>query len=73
MGEKTAGGAGNPLVFALPGGGTFRVSTFTAVYPGGEEYVGKGVAPDVEVRPTRKDVSEGKDPILEKAIDVITN
>lgn len=73
VGETTAGGAGNALVSALPGGGSFRVSTFTAVYPGGEEYVGKGVAPDVEVRPTRKDIFEGKDPILEKAIDVITN
>jgi C-terminal processing protease CtpA/Prc len=73
VGEKTAGGAGNALVSALPGGGSFRVTTFTAIYPGGQDYVGKGVAPDVEVHPTRKDISEGRDPILEKAIHVITN
>jgi C-terminal processing protease CtpA/Prc len=49
------------------------VSTFTAIYPGGEEYVGKGVAPDVEVHPTRKEIFEGKDLILAKGIEVIRN
>lgn len=71
VGERTAGGAGNALVSTLPGGGTLRVSTFTALYPGGEDYVGVGVAPDVEVRPTREDILERWDPVLEAAIGVI--
>ena len=71
VGEKTAGGAGNALAFTLPGGGTLNVSTFTAIYPGGEDYVGVGVAPDVKVRPTRQDIFEGRDAVLEKAIDVM--
>ena len=46
IGEKTAGSAGNPLITQLPGGGMVRVSTFRALTPKKEEYVGIGIDVD---------------------------
>jgi hypothetical protein len=71
VGERTAGGAGNALVSRLPGGGTLMVSTFTALYPGGEDYVGVGISPDIEVRPTGDDIREGRDSVLDRAIELV--
>jgi C-terminal processing protease CtpA/Prc len=71
VGQTTAGSAGNALESALPGGGTLRVATFTALIPGGEEYVGVGVAPDVEVWPTREDLAAGRDVVLERALELL--
>ena len=71
VGQTTSGSAGNGLVSPLPGGGTLTVSTFTALIPGGEEYVGVGIAPDVEVWPAREDLAEGRDVVLERAMDLL--
>jgi C-terminal processing protease CtpA/Prc len=73
VGQTTCGSAGNGLRSSLPGGGTLSVSTFTALIPGGEEYVGVGVAPDVEVKPTREDLAAGRDAVLERAIALLTD
>lgn len=73
VGQTTGGSAGNGLRSALPGGGTLFVATFTALIPGtDEEYVGVGVAPDVEVWPTPADLAAGNDPVLERAIELLT-
>jgi C-terminal processing protease CtpA/Prc len=71
VGERTAGTSGNPLEVALPGGGTFRFSTLKATYPDGREYVGLGIVPDVEVSPTREDIAQRIDRVLEEGIAVI--
>lgn len=71
VGERTAGGAGGKLSIALPAGGELCLSTFKATFPDGREYMGTGITPDVEVRPTLKDIRKGKDPVLEKALQVI--
>jgi C-terminal processing protease CtpA/Prc len=71
VGQTTAGSAGNGLVSTLPGGGTLNVSTFTALLPGGEEYVGVGVAPDVEITPTPEDLALGRDAVLERAREML--
>lgn len=73
VGQKTGGSAGNGLISALPGGGTLKVSTFTALIPGGEEYVGVGVTPDVEVIPTREDLIMGRAPVLGRAKALLTD
>jgi len=73
VGEKTAGSTGNPINLPLPGGGIFRVVSLRSVFPDGREFVGIGISPDVEVRPTQKDLQEGTDPVLQKGIDVIGN
>jgi C-terminal processing protease CtpA/Prc len=71
VGERTAGGAGGKLSIALPAGGELCLSTFKATFPDGREYMGTGIQPDVEVRPSLDDSMKGNDPVLEKARAVI--
>ena len=65
IGEPTAGSTGDPLAFALPGGGTGRVATSTDV---GEGLIGRGVQPDVLVPRTVQDLLAGRDAALEAGI-----
>ena len=67
VGEATGGSSGQPLLFALPGGGQARVCTKHDRFPDGREFVGVGVTPDVKVSPTRDAIVHGTDPVLEKA------
>ncbi|WP_175022853.1 S41 family peptidase [Rugamonas rivuli] len=43
VGEATGGSTGQPLFFALPGGGNARICVKRDVYPDGSLFVGKGV------------------------------
>src|SRR6185312_13329364 len=65
VGEPTGGSMGDPLTFALPGGGLARVSTSTDV---GAGLVGKGVQPDVLIPRTVQDFLTGHDAALEAGI-----
>ncbi len=71
VGETTAGSTGNPLIVPLPGGGAAIVCAKHDTYPDGREFVGVGIAPDVEAHPTVADVAAGRDAILEKGIEVV--
>lgn len=68
IGEKTYASTGQPLVFDLPGGGSARVCTKKDTYPDGRIFVGVGIKPDIEIKPTLQDYMENKDVVLEKAI-----
>lgn len=68
IGEPTGGSTGQPLSFALPGGVMGRVCTKRDTYPDGTEWVGKGVQPNVLVRPTAADLQAGRDPVLDAAL-----
>jgi carboxyl-terminal processing protease len=63
--EPTGGGTGDPLSFAVPGGGAGRVST-SGDGPGG--IVGIGVVPDVLVKRTAADYLARRDAALEAGI-----
>jgi C-terminal processing protease CtpA/Prc len=65
VGEPTGGSTGDPLEFALPGGGSARVSTSTDV---GAGLVGRGVQPDILVLRTVRDFLAGHDSALEAGI-----
>ena len=67
MGENSFGSTGQPLSFALPGGGSARVCTKQDTYPDGRVFVGVGIKPAVEVAPTLKDYLAGRDPALLRA------
>jgi len=73
VGEKTAGSTGNPIHVPLPGGGNFMVVSKRDMFPDGREFVGIGIQPDVEVRPTQLDLLRGMDSVLQKGIEVIRN
>ncbi|MCA0231929.1 MAG: hypothetical protein LCH91_15775 [Bacteroidetes bacterium] len=67
IGEPTGGSTGQPLLFALPGGVMARVCTKRDMYPDGKEWNGKGIQPDLLVRPTAFDFQTGRDTVLEAA------
>lgn len=67
VGEATAGSTGQPLFFKLPGGGSARICVKRDSYPDGREFVGKGIAPTIEVAPTVADVRAHRDAALERA------
>lgn len=68
MGEKSFGSTGQPFLFDLPGGGSARICTKKDAYPDGREFVGYGIKPDVEVKPTLNDYLKKKDPVVDKAV-----
>lgn len=72
IGAKTAGSSGNPIMFKLPGDGVALVCTKQDFLPGGKEYVGFGITPDIEIKPTIKDFIQNNDPVLNAAIKNIS-
>jgi len=64
-GEPTGGSTGDPLAFALPGGGSGRVATSADV---GAGLVGRGVQPDVLTPRTAEDFLAGRDAALAAGI-----
>jgi C-terminal processing protease CtpA/Prc len=71
IGEPTGGSTGQPVFFPLPGGGMARVRTKHDVGPGGLEFDGLGIQPDVVVRRTVAELQAGRDEVLEAAVRVI--
>jgi carboxyl-terminal processing protease len=71
IGEPSGGSTGQPLFFQLPGGGSARVCTKRDTFPDGKEWVGKGIEPDILVRPTVADVRAGRDTVLERAVEFL--
>jgi carboxyl-terminal processing protease len=71
LGEATGGSTGQAINFTLPGGGGARVCGKRDVFPDGEEFVGIGVMPDIEVKLTVASVRDGTDPVLERALHTL--
>lgn len=71
VGQKTRGSTGQPLRIDLPGGARARICTKRDTYPDGREFVGVGIIPDVEVRPTPADIATARDVVLEKGLEVL--
>lgn len=74
IGSQTAGADGNVIpMFSLPGE---ILTTFTGLgvyYPDGGETQRIGIVPDIEIKPTIKGIREGRDEVLEKALELISN
>jgi len=68
IGSRTAGAALPSQFEHLPNGDGFQYVFGNYVAAGGERLEGIGVTPDVEVRPDRKALLEGRDCVLEAAI-----
>lgn len=71
IGSTTAGADGNIAQFVLPGGLETWISGIGVYYPDGRETQRVGIIPDIEVKPTINGIREGKDELLEKAIEII--
>jgi C-terminal processing protease CtpA/Prc len=70
VGQRTAGGVGNPKVHTLARSGlAVTVPSTEYAIPGTLDLIeGKGVEPDVEVRPTLDDVANGRDTVLDATL-----
>ena len=72
IGSTTAGADGNVSSIMLPGGLSTMISGIGVKFPDGKETQRVGIVPDIEVKPTIKGIREGRDELLEKAIEVIS-
>tara|TARA_R110002049_G_C9134294_1_gene559196 strand:- start:57 stop:2258 length:2202 start_codon:yes stop_codon:yes gene_type:complete len=71
VGSTTAGADGNVSQIYLPGGLLTNISGIGIYYPDGTETQRVGIIPDVEIRPTIEGIKQGRDELLEKAIELI--
>jgi carboxyl-terminal processing protease len=56
------------IIERLPSGDGFQYAMANYISDGGEPLEGNGVIPDEEIRPTREQLLEGRDPVLEAAV-----
>lgn len=71
IGSTTAGADGNISEILLPGGLRTLISGIGVYYPNGTETQRIGIVPDITVKQTIKGIKEGRDEVLEKAIEII--
>ncbi len=73
VGSTTAGADGNVTSLVLPGKIRSRITGIGIYYPNRSETQRVGIVPDVEVKPTITGIKEGRDEVLEIAIQLILN
>jgi len=71
IGRPSGGSTGQPLALELPGGGRANICTKRDTYSDGRDFVGIGIAPDIFVEATIEDVQSGRDPALERAVQLL--
>ncbi len=71
IGSQTQGADGNVSLIPLPGGIKSGFSGIGVYYPDGRETQRIGIVPDIEVKPTIQGIREGRDELMEKAIELI--
>lgn len=71
IGRKTFGSTGQPIFITLGKGFSARICTKEDTYPDGRPFIGFGVIPHIEVEPTVDDYKNGKDVILDKAVEYL--
>lgn len=70
IGSQTAGADGNCSKFEFVGGFNTQMTSLGVYYPDGKETQRIGIVPDIQVKPTIKGVLDGKDEVLEKALEL---
>ncbi len=73
VGGTTAGADGNISSMNLPGGITTYMSGIGVYYPDGGQTQRIGIVPDIRVEPSIEGIKEGRDEVLEKALELIRN
>ena len=70
VGETTEGSSGMPYLYDFHNGMTLKIAVKRQYFPDGSEFEGVGIKPDIEARPTIQDLRNGRDPVLEKALQL---
>ncbi len=73
VGSHTAGSNGNILPLTLPGGFRVIYTGMRVIGPDGSPFQGQGIAPDVYARPTVQGLKEGRDEVLERALELLAD
>lgn len=73
IGSQTSGADGNVSRIEMIGGYKTAISGIGIFYPDNTEAQRKGVKIDIEIKPTIQGIIDGKDEVLEKAIEYINN
>ena len=71
VGSPTAGANGDSTAFQVPGGIYVSLTGQGVTYPDGRQLQRVGLIPDVAVAPTLRGIREGRDEVLERAVQVI--
>lgn len=71
IGSQTSGADGNVSFFSLPGAIFTYFSGIGVYYPDGRETQRIGIVPDIVATPTIQGIIEGRDEVLEKALEFI--
>jgi C-terminal processing protease CtpA/Prc len=71
VGSNTAGSNGNILPVNLPGQFQVIYTGMRVIGPDGEPFQGRGIEPDVRVYPGIEGLREGRDEVLERALELI--
>lgn len=71
VGSNTIGADGNITTFTLPGGVTTVMTGLGIYYPDKSQTQRIGIKPDIYVEPTVEGIRDGRDELLEKAIEAI--
>ncbi|HVG44075.1 MAG TPA: S41 family peptidase, partial [Longimicrobium sp.] len=72
VGETTAGTNGDINPFVLPGGYAVSWTGMKVLKHDGSRHHGVGIRPTVPVQRTRAGVADGRDEMLERAVEVVT-
>lgn len=70
VGETTEGSSGLPYVHDFHNGMILKVAVKRLYFPDGSEFEGVGIKPDIEVHPTIESLKAGRDPVMEKALEL---
>jgi C-terminal processing protease CtpA/Prc len=72
VGEHTAGANGNVATFSLTGGILYSLAGVGVKHADDRHLQRIGLVPDVEVRPTVRGIWEGRDEVLDAAIEYLS-
>jgi carboxyl-terminal processing protease len=72
FGTRSAGAALPSDIIRLPDGDGFQYPTASYTSSSGRVLEGNGVIPDVEVRETRESIAAGRDPVIDAAVEWIS-
>ena len=71
IGSPTAGANGEITSLAVPGGITVGFTGQSVRHPDGRQLQRVGLAPDVEATPTLRGIREGRDEVLDRALEYL--
>jgi len=71
IGETTEGSSGMPYLYDFHNGMILKIAVKRQYFPDGSEFEGVGIGPDIEVRTSIDALKNGRDVVLEKAMELV--